>query len=152
MPFPSSPGSYLLAFCLEQPIEIAQGRLGAVELLPGWYYYAGSAKGSGGLRARLERHRRHEKRLFWHVDWLSQAVAPLEGFYALGMRPLECEWARLLVATLGGRMFPPGFGASDCRRGCAAHLVYFVGQPDENLIQPVLASVAGSEVIHWRLE
>ncbi len=38
------------------------------------------------------------------------------------LTPVECRWAKFL-ATVSGICIPvPGFGASDCQSGCAAHL------------------------------
>ncbi len=76
----------------------------------------GSARGPGGLRARLSRHFRKEKRLHWHVDQLT-AVAAIKGVW-IAEGGDECA----LNAALGALPTPlPGFGSSDCPR-CVAHL------------------------------
>ena len=36
---------------------------------------------------------------------------------------LECTWVKRLLALLGASAPAPGFGSSDCRNGCPAHLV-----------------------------
>ncbi len=36
----------------------------------GYYFFFGSAKGNGGLQARLLRHISMEKKKFWHIDYL----------------------------------------------------------------------------------
>ena len=37
-------------------------------LAPGCYVYAGSARGPGGIRARVRRHLRPDKTPHWHID------------------------------------------------------------------------------------
>ena len=36
---------------------------------------------------------------------------------------LECTWVKRLLALNGASAPAPGFGSSDCRNGCPAHLV-----------------------------
>jgi Uri superfamily endonuclease len=47
------------------------GRL-TIALPAGRYLYCGSAKGRGGLKARLSRHMRRGKSVRWHVDQLPE--------------------------------------------------------------------------------
>jgi Uri superfamily endonuclease len=47
------------------------GRL-PIALPAGRYLYCGSAKGRGGLKARLSRHMRRGKSVRWHVDQLPE--------------------------------------------------------------------------------
>ena len=65
---PGARGSYALVLRLDQPTRLDVGRLGTHSLEPGTYVYCGSAL--GGLRGRIARHLRAEKRLHWHVDYL----------------------------------------------------------------------------------
>ena len=118
---PATPGSYLLLFALAAPLTIHAGRLGALDLLPGMVAYTGSALGPGGLRARVGRHLRAEKRPHWHIDALT-AAAPVSAVWLAesGMR-LECVWARALLDLPGSGLPAPRFGASDC--ACPAHLI-----------------------------
>ncbi len=55
---PASHGTYVLHLFVShaQPIEV--GRLGLQHLPIGDYFYIGSARGAGGLRARVGRHLR----------------------------------------------------------------------------------------------
>lgn len=95
------------------------GRGGAALLAAGDYLYCGSARGPGGLRARLARHMRRDKRPHWHVDQLTGAGKLLGAWIEIGGS--ECA----LNEALAGLPFPlPGFGSSDCRR-CVAHLRFF---------------------------
>lgn len=119
---PLAAGTYALALRLAQSVELTIAGRNA-HLPPGLYVYVGSAHGPGGVRARLGRHLRGDGRPRWHIDTL-RAVAEVVGWHAV-VSPLrlECAWAQALAYLPGAAIPVPGFGASDCRRGCAAHLV-----------------------------
>lgn len=119
---PSSPGSYLLVLYLRRCTEIQIGRLGAFSFRRGWYFYAGSAFGPGGLQARLGHHLKPLQRFHWHIDYL-RSVAELRSLcYQTGVNN-EHLWSSALMTILPEAKFPvAGFGSSDCR--CASHLVY----------------------------
>ncbi|SDH56387.1 GIY-YIG nuclease family protein [Roseospirillum parvum] len=91
-----------------------------VWLAPGVYWYAGSAYGPGGLRARLGRHLRRDKAIRWHVDRLTVEPAVEVGFLAFPGAG-ECALVAALLAA-GATVPVPGFGSSDCRI-CPSHLV-----------------------------
>ncbi|HIQ09546.1 MAG TPA: DUF123 domain-containing protein, partial [Anaerolineaceae bacterium] len=55
---PSTPGAYALALRLERPVGLRVGALGVWDFPEGVYVYLGSARGPGGIRARLGRHLR----------------------------------------------------------------------------------------------
>ena len=55
---PGGPGAYLLLLALGRPLALAIRGLPPAILPPGWYIYAGSARGPGGIRARLARRKR----------------------------------------------------------------------------------------------
>ncbi|CAA7611842.1 DUF123 domain-containing protein [Magnetospirillum sp. UT-4] len=105
---PAVPGAYVLLVELAEP---------AAGLTAGRYLYCGSAKGPGGIRARVGRHMRRGKALRWHIDRLTEAGRVLGAWVFPGGD--ECA----LVAALSHLPVPvPGFGASDCR-SCPAHLL-----------------------------
>ena len=129
---PAQPGTYVLVLACTAPITLCVGGLGQVVLSAGLYAYVGSARGPGGLRARLTRHLRESKPLRWHIDYLT-AVVPIVHVHYLGRpAPLECRWAQALARLPGSSTPVPRFGSSDCRNGCAAHLVRL---PDSLVIQ-----------------
>lgn len=139
-------GTYLLIVRLDRQTTLQVGKLGEFRFLRGWYAYAGSALGPGGLKARLARHRRAEKRLHWHIDYLLQR-ATLEATWQIAdPRKLECAWAAAVQGLPGARTPVPGFGASDCP--CATHLAFFAQRPADRQIQAALAgrSPAGAEI------
>jgi len=116
--WPNTPGAYALLLRLPHTIEVPIDSLARPRLASGDYIYVGSARGPGGLRARLARHARKNKKHHWHVDHLSRHLADV--FALPGGR--ECDLLQALLTT--GRASVPiqHFGASDCKR-CPAHLV-----------------------------
>jgi Uri superfamily endonuclease len=138
---PSQPGSYLLWLYLPQATNLRVGKLGDFNFPAGDYVYLGSAHGPGGLRARLGRHLRGDSRPHWHVDYL-RATAQICGFgYMVNRRgtiyraPTECDWSQKLAALPKTEILSPGFGASDCRLGCAAHLIHIPNLDTDQITQ-----------------
>jgi len=120
-PFPPAPGLYALLLHLAQPARLQIGARGILEFPTGSYLYAGSAKGPGGLQARLQRHLRPaaRKKMHWHIDYLAAAAELQTVFWTADTSQEECTWAA--KAAMLGRYHPPRFGASDC--SCPGHLV-----------------------------
>jgi Uri superfamily endonuclease len=126
---PRAPGTYMLVLHLPEPRRLMVGRLGEFEFPPGYYLYAGSAR--GGLRGRVQRHLRADKKLHWHIDYLNSAengAVVTEVWWQAGRKRLECEWAAAARRRPGASTPAPGFGASDC--GCDSHLVCVDRKPD----------------------
>ncbi len=136
---PSEPGSYILIAHLDRPVKIAVGKLGKFDFEPGYYTYAGSALGPGGLSARLAHHHADNKRLQWHIDYLLQYAKIVEIWWAVDPKRKECTWASALRAIPGGKVPVPNFGASDCR--CLSHLVFFDEQPQFASFARALADI-----------
>jgi Uri superfamily endonuclease len=127
---PAAPGCYVLILHLPGPHSrmLAVGRLGSWPLPPGTYAYCGSAHGPGGLRARVSRHLRREKRLHWHVDYLAAAAEVVAVWLWPGApRAQECAIAGHLARWPGVYRPVPRFGSSDCR--CPGHLLALPGGP-----------------------
>jgi Uri superfamily endonuclease len=131
---PALPGAYVLELYLPQEATIVVGRLGEARFPAGAMLYLGSACGPGGLKGRLNRHLQPNKAgsLHWHIDYLRRvarvrAIAYLVQPESPPAEPLECLWSQALVRLPGSSVPLPGFGASDCRLGCPAHLVAFPG-------------------------
>jgi len=121
------PGVYQLHLQLDAPARIAVGRLGTFDFPAGRYIYTGSAR--GGLGARLARHRRSEKALHWHIDYLLQYARIVDITTVATSERLECALNAQALQQPGARIPVPGFGSSDCR--CPAHLIYL-----EEALQP----------------
>lgn len=115
---PAAPGAYVLWVRLRTPLAATVGRRVAL-LEPGDYFYCGSAQGPGGLRARLARHMRREKKPHWHIDQLTVVGEILGAF--VSQDESECA----LNTALSDFPTPlPGFGSTDCPR-CSSHLRFF---------------------------
>lgn len=121
---PRLAGSYILKLLLPATIGLQVGRLGYFCLAAGTYVYCGSAHGPGGLAGRIQHHTRPVRKPHWHIDYLRQAARLQSLAWQTGSLPLECAWSREFSALIGASIPIPGFGASDCRQGCPAHLVY----------------------------
>jgi Uri superfamily endonuclease len=120
-------GTYILILRQSLPAVLTVGRLGKFPFAAGWYAYVGSAFGTGGLAGRLKHHLAHEKRLHWHIDYLTQTASVDEIWYLANETPHEHTWAAIL-ATLPHTTIPVNrFGASDCK--CPSHLFYFSARP-----------------------
>jgi Uri superfamily endonuclease len=122
---PESRGTYALLLYLAENKRISIGHLGDFDLLPGDYVYVGSAFGSGGLRARLKRHYKIEKKKQWHLDWFLPHASIKGVCYRFGPERYECDWVQELISIKGAKYPVPGFGSSDCVKKCGAHLIYF---------------------------
>ena len=116
---PDCGGAYLLAMQFHRPVEFSFQRRNHV-LAPGFYVYSGSAYGPGGIRARLRRHFRRDKKLHWHVDRLTTIA---DAIHAIAVASgSECELVSRLTSS-GSFLFPlEGFGSSDCTI-CRSHLL-----------------------------
>jgi Uri superfamily endonuclease len=141
---PSDPGSYALHLIVREPVCAVIGHLGKFAFPAGDYLYLGSAHGPGGLGARLRHHERLADRPHWHLDWLRPLAHLMGGWYAVGEGALECGWSQAVACLPGATIPAPGFGAADCRNGCAAHLIAFSGGMEDAMVEKALGSFLGS--------
>ena len=118
---PARGGLYILLCVIDEQATLDIGRLGKVSFASGLYGYVGSARGPGGLAARLNRHLRppEQKQPHWHIDYLLGRAQLRCVAWAFEPHSSECEWSASL-ADLGAR-WPRRFGASDCR--CEGHMI-----------------------------
>jgi Uri superfamily endonuclease len=123
----STPGTYLLILRCRRRGVVQIGRWREIHVVPGYYLYAGSAFGPGGVRARIARHFRTTKRRHWHIDYLRDVAEPTAAWYTHATERCEHRWAQLLGDT-AGMIAIPGFGCSDCR--CRTHLYRSPAEPD----------------------
>jgi Uri superfamily endonuclease len=127
---PPHPGVYALQLSIDESLSLHVGRLRSAYFPAGEYVYLGSACGPGGLQARLGRHlSRKFTRPHWHIDYL-RPVTTLRAYCYLetepstvSPKPLECLWSQALLKLPDASAPVRGFGSSDCRSGCRAHLV-----------------------------
>lgn len=117
---PADKGAYVLVLDLQKPADL---RIKASELpsLPvGIYAYLGSARGPGGLRARLRRHFSSDKKIHWHVDHLTLRAHEMWALPVVGGD--ECKLVETLLKSPAFQVAVPRFGSTDCRR-CESHLL-----------------------------
>lgn len=124
---PPLPGTYALLFAAPRPVRRRIGKLGTLEAPAGYALYIGSARGPGGLAARVSRHRRASGARRWHIDYLRGAAKVAEVWFATGSAGGECGWAAAAASLRGACVPLTGFGSSDCR--CRAHLFWFRRRP-----------------------
>lgn len=144
-PLPAEPGTYALLLRSDTDRTVDVGRLGSLNVRPGWYVYVGSALGPGGLAARVGRHLRREKTCRWHIDYLRAVTVRESVWYATGTSRVECRWATVLAGMKKATVPLEGFGASDCR--CRSHLVWFPTRPSVKHLQKKLADAMGANVL-----
>jgi Uri superfamily endonuclease len=143
---PALPGAYVLAVELAAPLPVTLPGKPVATLTPGHYLYCGSARGPGGLRARLGRHMRSGKAIRWHIDRLTEAGTVLGAWAFPGGN--ECE----LATALSALPTPiAGFGSTDCNH-CRSHLLQWPhtrqslpvidpedeGRDDKEMLRPLM--------------
>ncbi len=112
-------GVYQLRLRVSVALRLTVGRLGRWALPAGEYVYTGRA--TRGLRARVRRHICGGRCRHWHIDYLLARHGVQITDVTLASRCAADECA--VNQRTEGRVVIPGFGASDCRRGCGAHLL-----------------------------
>ncbi len=113
--YPAGHISYRLHIHVRKDIRIVAGALGSCNFTAGDYVYTGSARRN--LAARIKRHLSDNKKLRWHIDYL--LADPNVDIIGVDTSHIpECQWNQ----QLSGGIPVSGFGASDCRKRCGAHL------------------------------
>ena len=118
-------GNYILVMSLEKTTNQIIPKFGNVRLLPGYYFYCGSAHGSGGLKSRITRHLNSNSKLFWHIDYIKYLMDFLEVWYQIQSEKNECSFSHFFSKQENAVIAIQGFGASDCKNMCNAHLWMF---------------------------
>lgn len=121
------PGTYLLVFHTDRRSSVRVGKLGELALIPGYYFYIGSAFGPGGLRARVRHHAGIATKPHWHLDYIRPAMRLVQIWYSTDLYRYEHEWADSLYYTMQMMVPLAGLGASDC--ACSSHFFYTEGMP-----------------------
>jgi sugar fermentation stimulation protein A len=116
-------GSYLLIIYINENKVISIGHLGYIHFEVGYYIYVGSAMIN--LNQRINRHKRKNKKLFWHIDYLLKEAKLLHALPIRSEIDLECTIARDIINISDRQVI--GFGFSDCN--CDSHLFKFDTNP-----------------------
>ncbi len=119
-------GTYTLIISLKREVYLHVGSLGRLHLIHGIYSYTGSALGPSrhAIYYRVKRHLSFEKRVKWHIDYLT-SIKDSHVFGIVAARTdlkYECRIAELLTRSPFAVPIR-GFGCTDCR--CVSHLHYY---------------------------
>ena len=131
-------GTYLLFLFIQQDISLTIGALGSMVFHQGNYIYVGSAIGPGGLEKRVARHFKHEKKIYWHIDYLlkNNFVKIISFGKILSDQKIECKVVDQIIGTFQEKaLIIKNFGSSDCN--CKSHLLYFSTIPINEIIKQI---------------
>ncbi|MBD3189987.1 MAG: DUF123 domain-containing protein [Candidatus Heimdallarchaeota archaeon] len=115
-------GTYLLFLNNPEDQNITIGSLGIVNFPKSYYVYVGSALGPGGLKKRISRHLRLQKKIFWHIDYLLNRTELVAIATIPSKERLECKISQQISSQLQRpeQFSISNFGSSDCN--CKSHL------------------------------
>lgn len=117
-------GIYILELKVQSSIKFSHQRLGSLVLKKGFYYYVGSAQKH--LIKRINRHLLKEKKLHWHIDYLTtnNKVTLGNTFIIPNLsKSYECKINKQLSSEFGFEYPIKNFGSSDCN-DCVSHLLF----------------------------
>jgi len=139
---PAAKGAYVVWLKANAHSRVTIGKLGTMQLQPGYYAYIGSAMGPGGIRARLRHHLRIAVRPRWHIDYLRPACEVCELWYGVTDDKIEHCWVVAIADLPGAMIAMPGFGASD--HPGATHLFRFDAVPSVEALVTQLRCFSGA--------
>ncbi|MHA1211455.1 MAG: GIY-YIG nuclease family protein [Candidatus Heimdallarchaeota archaeon] len=120
-------GIYLLFLTNHAMTKIEIGKIGFGSFPKGLYLYVGSALSPGGLEKRLARHLSHQKKVFWHIDYLTTSSTFSIHAYLeiITDEKIECQINQMMagLSENESKIILKKFGSSDCK--CTSHLTYF---------------------------
>ena len=117
-------GTYILLVYLDKTQKIKPGKLPEILYKKGIYLYVGRAL--TGLQARINRHTRSHKKIFWHIDYLLEYAGMIGTRKIHSIERRECALSGE-VGSICHSIPMVGFGSSDC--GCTTHLYFFSHNP-----------------------
>lgn len=110
-------GAYCLLLSINKNLKIEIGKLGLLNFEKGKYVYVGSAMNN--IEKRVKRHLKKEKKLHWHIDYLTiNPIVKIENvYYKESNNKEECKIANF-ISNQGVPIIK--FGCTDCK--CKSHL------------------------------
>jgi len=144
---PADPGVYVLLISVSDSVVISTRSGRVFEVPRGVYLYVGSARGLGGLRARISRHLRKFKKPYWHIDYLlSSSVACVSAVLYRVVREPGTDYEQVISRELS-RIFTyvPGFGCSD-KRGDKSHL-FRCGERADSCLNTISQVLPGFSIL-----
>jgi Uri superfamily endonuclease len=117
------PGVYAIIIYIKDNINLTLAK-NIHYFSPGYYVYLGSAKQYGGIKTRVNRHLKRNKKLKWHIDYLtSNPLVKIDAIiYAKTKIFKECTFVKILKKNYF-EIASKNFGSSDCKEKCGAHLL-----------------------------
>ena len=138
--FKMEKGTYIIVTEARRAFTCQVGKLGKLAGRKGYYFYVGSALGSGGIKSRVNHHLQISTNPRWHFDYLRPFVTPLRIWYCSSLNRYEHQWAAVLAALPNAVIPLTKFGATDCQ--CDAHLYYFKRAPDIQIFRKALQNLS----------
>ena len=122
----SNSGVYQLRISVGKICSISIGKLGTFTFPAGQYVYTGRAKKN--LAQRIDRHKKRNKKCFWHIDYLlTDENVQLEDIAIISENfSDECSENKKLLME-NASIVAEGFGATDCKSNCGSHLLFLAG-------------------------
>lgn len=116
-------GIYILEIKALKPFFIHHPKFSSVKLLPGFYFYIGSAQKN--LLSRLNRHLSKKKKLHWHIDFVtSNPQVEIQRIFVLANANQNFEPLTAKFFINKNYKIPlEGFGSSDDKT-VKSHLFY----------------------------
>jgi Uri superfamily endonuclease len=114
-------GCYQIRIKVSKNISLNIGALGLCSFHKGYYIYTGSALKN--LYQRVDRHKRINKKMHWHIDYLlaHPSVQLIDVITHPSEIREECFYNQQLI-NQGAEVPVKGFGSSDCKV-CLSHLL-----------------------------
>jgi len=125
-------GIYILELFLPKRTILSHNKFKNQVFSIGYHYYIGSAQKY--LLQRIERHRRKEKKLRWHIDYLlNNREVLISNIYTISNLPKnqECKLVDNLISEMQLKVVIKNFGNSDCK-SCESHLLFSNTRLDYN--------------------
>ena len=119
----SNCGVYQIRIRVDKNCSIPIGKLSIFTFPKGKYTYTGRV--GKNLTQRIDRHRRLDKKCFWHIDYLlKNENVKIQDINIISQNSTdECiENQKLLQKHTS--IVARDFGATDCQNDCGAHLLY----------------------------
>jgi Uri superfamily endonuclease len=125
-------GCYQLFLKITEKLDLGVEALGNISFPAGVYIYTGSQQKN--LMKRLIRHVALHKKRFWHIDYLtSDPGVTFSGIIIYFAERQECRINQNYQVHSGAQLHFPGFGSTDCKKGCGSHLLFLKSESGLNL-------------------
>jgi len=125
-------GIYILELFAKNNLTFNHKKFGHIKLPNGYFYYIGSAQKN--LEQRIKRHVKKEKKLHWHIDYLTcKRSTKLKSIFIIKNRKkeYECKLVNEMQKIFYLKSLIKNFGNSDCTN-CDSHLLYSRNSIDYN--------------------